>query len=69
MDINSTSEYLKTLNDIADIFDKENLTNEEVKILNLKKLAVKRYEMNEVRKYPVTTTLVETFKRNKYLLN
>jgi len=69
MDINSTSEYLKTLNDIADIFDKENLTNEEVKILNLKKLAVKRYEMDEVRKYPVTLALMETFKRNKFLLN
>ncbi|MDG1516434.1 MAG: hypothetical protein P8Q42_00265 [Flavobacteriales bacterium] len=69
MDINSTSEYLKTLDDIADIFEKENLTNEEVKILNLKKLAVKRYEMKEVRKYPVTLALMETFKRNKFLLN
>jgi hypothetical protein len=69
MDINSTSEYLKTLDDIADIFEKENLTNEEVKILNLKKLAVKRYEMEEVRKYPVTLALMETFKRNKFLLN
>ena len=52
-----------------DIFEKENLTNEEVKILNLKKLAVKRYEMEEVRKYPVTLALMETFKRNKFLLN
>ena len=69
MDINSTSEYLKTLDDIADIFEKENLTNEEVKILNLKKLAVKRYEMEEVRKYPVTLALMATFKRNKFLLN
>ena len=69
MDINSTSEYLKTLDDIADIFEKETFTNEEVKILNLKKLAVKRDEMEEDRKYPVTLALMETFKRNKFLLN
>ena len=69
MDIKSTSEYLKTLDDIAEIFDKENITKEEIKVLKLKKLAVKRYEMDEVRKYPVTTTLMEAFKRNRYLLN
>ena len=43
MNISTTTEYLKTLDEIAEFVDKENLTSEELRELNIKKLAVKKY--------------------------
>lgn len=69
MSINNTAEYLKILDEIADTVDKGNLTTEESRLLNLKKLAVKRFELQEVRKYPATLSLIDDFRRNKFSLN
>lgn len=69
MSINNTAEYLKILDEIADTVDKGSLTTEESRLLNLKKLAVKRFELQEVRKYPATLSLIDDFRRNKFSLN
>jgi len=69
MSIRSTAEYLKTLDEIAEIVDKENLTIEELRLLNLKKLAVKKFELAEVSKYPAAVALIDDFKKSKFFLN
>lgn len=69
MSIKTTSEYLKTLDEIAEIVDKDNLTTEELRLLNLKKLAVKNYELQEVSKYPASLSLIDDFRKNKFFLN
>ena len=69
MSINTTAEYLKILDEIADIIDKENLSKEDIRVLNLKKLAVRNYEMQEVKKYPAVLSLVDDFKKNTFFLN
>jgi hypothetical protein len=69
MSINTTAEYLKILDEIADIIDKENLSKEDIRVLNLKKLAVRNYEMQEVKKYPAVLSLVDDFNKNTFFLN
>ena len=69
MSINNTAEYLKILDEIAEIIDRDNLTIEELRVLNLKKLAVRKYEMQEVSKYPATISLLDDFKKNRFFLN
>ena len=69
MSINNTAEYLKILDEIAEFIDKDNLTINEIRILNLKKLAVRKYEMQEVAKYPAELSLLDDFQKNKFLLN
>ena len=69
MSINSTAEYLKILDEIAETVDKENLSVEELRLLNLKKLAVKKFELQEVKKYPATLSLIDDFRKNKFFLN
>jgi len=69
MQINSTPEYLKTLDEIAEFTDKSMLSISELRALNLKKLAVRNYEMLEVQKYPAIESLILDFKRSKHFLN
>lgn len=69
MSINSTNEYLKTLDEIAEFIEKEDLSISELRVLNLKKLAVKRYEMQEVEKYPAVDSLIDDFKKCRFYLN
>ena len=69
MSINNTAEYLKILDEIAEFIDKDNLTINEIRILNLKKLAVRKYEMQEVAKYPASLSLLDDFQKNKFFLN
>tara|TARA_B100000963_G_C22153150_1_gene462672 strand:- start:256 stop:465 length:210 start_codon:yes stop_codon:yes gene_type:complete len=69
MSINNTAEYLKILDEIAEFIDKDNLTINELRILNLKKLAVRKYEMQEVVKYPAVLSLLDNLQKNKFLLN
>ncbi len=69
MSITNTAEYLKILEEIAEFIDKDNLTIEELRVLNQKKLAVRKYEMQEVAKYPATLSLLDDFKKNKFFLN
>ena len=69
MSINTTAEYLKILDEIADIIDKENLSKEDIRVLKLKKLAVRNYEMQEVKKYPAVLSLVDDFNKNTFFLN
>ena len=69
MSINNTAEYLKVLDEIAEFIDKDNLTIEELRVLNLKKLAVRKYEMQEVSKYPAVLSLIDDFQKNKFFLN
>lgn len=69
MQINSTSQYLKTLDEIAEIIEKRDMSIDDVRSLNLKKLAVRNYEMQEVQKYPAVDALIEEFKKVKYNLN
>ena len=69
MSINNTAEYLKVLDEIAEFIDKDNLTIEEQRVLNLKKLAVRKYEMQEVSKYPAVLSLIDDFQKNKFFLN
>jgi len=69
MSINNTAEYLKILDEIAEFIDKDNLSTEELRILNIKKLAVRKYEMQEVSKYPAVFSLIDDFKKNSFLLN
>tara|TARA_Y100001954_G_C15664898_1_gene529632 strand:- start:179 stop:406 length:228 start_codon:yes stop_codon:yes gene_type:complete len=69
MSINNTAEYLKILDEIAEFIDRDNLTKEELRILNLKKLAVRKYEMQEVTKYPASLSLLDDFDKNKFFLN
>lgn len=69
MQINSTPEYLKTLDEIAEFADQNELSVSELRVLNLKKLAVKNYEMQEIEKYPATENLVADFNKSKFLLN
>ena len=69
MQINSTSEYLQTLDEIAEFIEKENLSVDELRALSMKKLAVKKYEMQEVGKYPAKEALIHDFKKCKFYLN
>ncbi len=69
MSIKNTHEYLKTLDEIAEIIDKDDLTVQELRELNLKKLAVKKFELQEVRKYPAALNLIDDFKKSKFYLN
>lgn len=69
MNISSTTEYLKILDEIAEFVDRDHLTEEEIKELNLKKRAVAKFEMQEVSKYPAKHALIEDFRKNKFLLN
>ena len=69
MNISTTTEYLKTLDEIAEFVDKESLTSEELRELNIKKLAVKKYEMQEVSKYPARLALIDDFRKNKFFIN
>lgn len=69
MSIKDTHEYLKTLDEIAEIIDKDDLTIQELRELNLKKLAVKKFELQEVKKYPATLNLLEDFRKSKFYLN
>ena len=69
MSINNTAEYLKVLDEIAEFIDKDNLTIEEQRVLNLKKLAVRKYEMQEVSKYPAVLSLIDDFQKNKFFRN
>lgn len=69
MDIKNTSEYLKILDEIAEFSDKENLSINELRSLNLKKLAAKKYELQEVNKYPAAQQLITDFRKNKFYLN
>ena len=69
MSINSTYEYLQTLDEIAEYTDKNDLTISERRVLNLKKLAVRNYEMLEINKYPAVESLIADFKKSKYFLN
>lgn len=67
--IKSTHEYLQTLDEIAEYTDKINLSISERRILNLKKLAVKKYELKEINKYPAVESLILDFNKSKHLLN
>ena len=67
--INSTHEYLQTLDEIAEYADKGELTISERRVLNIKKIAVRNYEMKEINKYPAVETLIADFKKSKYFLN
>ena len=67
--IKSTYEYLQTLDEIAEFSDKNELSISDRRVLNIKKLAVRNYEMNEINKYPAVESLVADFKKSKYLLN
>ena len=69
MSINTTAEYLKILDEIAEIIDKEDLTVDEIRVLNIKKLAVRKFEMQEVKKYPAVLSLIDDFQKNKFFLN
>ena len=69
MSINTTAEYLKILDEIAEIIDKDDLTIDEIRVLNIKKLAVRNFEMQEVKKYPAVLSLIEDFQKNKFFLN
>lgn len=69
MSIKNTHEYLKTLDEIAEIIDKDDLTIQELRELNRKKLAVKKFEFQEVKKYPATLSLLDDFRKNKFCLN
>lgn len=69
MDIKSTSEYLKTLDEIAEFSDKNDLSVHQIRELNLLKLAVKKFEMQSVKQYPAAKVLIEDYKRTKFLLN
>ena len=69
MSINTTAEYLRILDEIAEIIDKEDLTIDEIRVLNIKKLAVRKFEMQEVKKYPAVLSLIEDFQKNKFFLN
>jgi hypothetical protein len=69
MPINSTHEYLQILDEIAEFTDKDVLTISERRVLNIKKLAVRNYEMNEINKYPAVESLIADFKKSKYFLN
>ena len=69
MSINTTAEYLKILDEIAEIIDKDDLTVDEIRVLNIKKLAVRKFEMQEVKKYPAVLSLIEDFQKNKFFLN
>mgnify|MGYP001195306024 CR=1 FL=1 len=52
----------------TEFIDKDNLTIEEQRVLNLKKLAVRKYEMQEVSKYPAVLSLIDDFQKNKFFL-
>ena len=67
--IRSTHEYLQTLDEIAESTDKNNLSISERRLLNVKKLAVRKYELNEINKYPAVESLITDFKKSKHLLN
>tara|TARA_Y100000589_G_scaffold249392_1_gene237470 strand:- start:263 stop:472 length:210 start_codon:yes stop_codon:yes gene_type:complete len=69
MSINTTAEYLRILDEIAEFIDKDDLTIDEIRILNIKKLAVRKFEMQEVKKYPAVFSLIEDFQKNKFFLN
>tara|TARA_B100001173_G_scaffold311776_1_gene330161 strand:+ start:3023 stop:3247 length:225 start_codon:yes stop_codon:yes gene_type:complete len=69
MSISTTAEYLKILDEIAEIIDKKHLTIDEIRVLNVKKLAVRNFEMQEVKKYPAVLSLVDDFQKNKFFLN
>tara|TARA_Y100000589_G_scaffold249393_1_gene237473 strand:- start:263 stop:487 length:225 start_codon:yes stop_codon:yes gene_type:complete len=69
MSINTTAEYLRILDEIAEIIDKDDLTIDEIRVLNIKKLAVRKFEMQEVKKYPAVLSLIEDFQKNKFFLN
>ena len=69
MSINNTTEYLRILDEIAEIIDKDDLTTEELRVLNIKKLAVRNYEMEEVEKYPAVLSLVDDFFKSRFFLN
>lgn len=69
MNIKNTSEYLKILDEIAEFSDKENLSLNEIRSLNLKKLAAKKFELQEVNKYPAMQQLIHEFNKNKFYLN
>jgi hypothetical protein len=69
MSINTTAEYLKILDEIAEIIDKDDLTIDEIRVLNIKKLAVRKFEMQEVKKYPAVLSLIEDFQKNRFFLN
>ena len=69
MSIKNTHEYLRVLEEIAEIIDKDDLTVKELRELSLKKLAVKKFELQEVRKYPAALNLIDDFKKSKFHLN
>jgi len=69
MSINNTADYLRILDEIALVIDKDDLTIEELRLLNLKKLAVKKFELEEVEKYPASLSLIDDYRINKFLLN
>lgn len=69
MDIKTTAEYLKTLDEIAEFSDKDDLSIPQLRELNLKKLAVKKFEMQSVQKYPATKILIDDFQKSKFYLN
>jgi|TARA_B110000261_G_scaffold152672_1_gene182468 hypothetical protein len=69
MQIKSTPEYLKILDDIAEFTDQKSLSISELRTLNIKKLAVKNYEMIEIKKYPATESLILDFKNSLHFLN
>jgi hypothetical protein len=69
MNISSTTEYLKILDEIAEFIERDNLTIQELKELDLKKRAVAKFEMQEVNKYPAKQSLIDDYNKNKFLLN
>lgn len=69
MDIKTTSEYLKTLDEIAEFSDKNDLSIPQLRELNLKKLAVKKFEMQSVQNYPATKVLIDDFQKSAFYLN
>lgn len=69
MSFKSTAEYLKALDEIAEIIDKENPSPREIERLKFNRLAVESYELSAVASYPVSELLVHQFNNSKYLLN
>lgn len=69
MKIKNTSQYLESLDKIAEIIENDQISFEDTQSLSYLKKAVADFEMEEIQKYPVETLLVNNFIINPWLLN
>lgn len=69
MKIKNTSQYLKSLDKIAEIIENDQISFEDNQSLSYLKKAVSEFEMEEIQKYPVETLLVNNFILNPWFLN